>query len=315
MKILGGFKMISQAAFHRLATGLALFLSLTAALPTHAAGRMAPTFPTPQAAMEALVAAARTGDPDRMVAVLGQESRPIISSGDAVADRQAIQAFLAAVDERVFYQHRNPQEVVVNVGFDNWPMPIPLVKRGGNWVFDAAEGGQEMINRRIGRNELAVLETLMALVEAQLDYYAQDFDLDEVVEYAARIVSTEGHRDGLYWPAEPQGEPSPLGPLVAQAQQEGYADPSAAYHGYYYRILTEQGTAARGGAFSYLANGHMVGGFAVVAWPADYGNSGITTFQVNTNGLVWQKDLGAQTDSLCRAMTAYNPDETWTMAR
>ncbi len=304
-----------KAVFHRLATWLTLILSLSASLPALAAGRSAPTYPTPQAALEAFVAAARTGDPERMVAVLGPESRPILNSGDPVADRQAVQDFLAAVAERVFFQHRSDQQIIVNVGFDNWPMPVPLVRRGGSWAFDAAQGGQEMVNRRIGRNELAVLETLMALVDAQLDYYSVDFDQDEVVEYAARIVSSEGQRDGLYWPVESGGEPSPLGPLVAQAQQEGYANPSTPYHGYYYRILTEQGPAARGGAYSYLANGHMVGGFAVVAWPADYGNSGITTFVVNTNGLVWQKDLGSQTDSLCRAMTAYNPDGTWTMAR
>jgi len=303
--------------FHRLATALALILLLAAALPAQAAkeNETPPTWSTPQAAMEAFVAAARTGNADRMVAVLGPESRPIVSSGDPVADQQALQVFLAAFEERVFYQPHGENKVTVNVGFDNWPMPMPLVKTGNAWRFDAAAGFEEMLNRRIGRNELAAMETLMALVEAQLDYYRQDFDQDEVVEYAARIVSSEGQRDGLYWPVA-QGEgPSPLGPLFAQAQQEGYSKQGAPYHGYYYRILTEQGRDARGGAHSYLANGQMVGGFAVVAWPAEYGNSGITTFLVNTNGLVWQKDLGSQTDSLCRAMTTYNPDTTWTQVR
>ncbi len=299
--------------FYKLATSLALVLA--AVLPAQAAPGTAPTWPTPQAALKAFVAAARTGDADRMVAVLGPESRPILNSGDPVADRQALQVFLSAVDERVFYQPHGEQKVIVNVGFDNWPMPVPLVKTGNSWKFDAAAGFEEVLNRRIGRNELAALETLMALVEAQLDYYSQDFDQDEVVEYAARIVSSEGQRDGLYWPVAQEEDSSPLGPLFAQAQQAGYSKQGAPYHGYYYRILTQQGPDASGGAYSYLANGQMVGGFAVVAWPAEYGNSGITTFLVNTNGLVWQKDLGPQTDSLCRAMTAYNPDKTWTQVR
>lgn len=303
--------------FHRLATALALILLLAAALPAQAAkeNETPPTWPTPQAAMEAFVAAARSGDGDRMVAVLGPGSHPIVRSGDPVADQQALQAFLVAVEERVFYQPHGQNQVTVNVGFDNWPMPVPLIKTGNAWRFDAAAGVEEMLNRRIGRNELAALETLMALVEAQLDYSSQDFDQDEVVEYAARIVSSEGQRDGLYWPVDPEEDPSPLGPLLAQAQQEGYSGQGGPYHGYFYRILTEQGPDARGGAYSYLANGHMVGGFAVVAWPAEYGRSGITTFLVNTNGLVWQKDLGPQTDPQCRAMTTYNPDQTWTRVR
>jgi hypothetical protein len=303
-----------EIRFHRLATSLALLLVLAAVLPARAAQRP-PTWPTPQAAMEAFVAAARSGDGDRMVAVLGPGSRPIVRSGDRVADQQALQAFLAAVEERVFYQPHGQNQVTVNVGFDNWPMPVPLIKTGNAWRFDATAGVEEMLNRRIGRNELAALETLMALVEAQLDYSSQDVDQDEVVEYAARIVSSEGQRDGLYWPVAPGEDPSPLGPLFAQAQQEGYSRQGGPYHGYFYRILTEQGPDARGGAYSYLANGHMVGGFAVVAWPAEYGRSGITTFLVNTNGLVWQKDLGPQTDTQCRAMTTYNPDQTWTPVR
>lgn len=302
---------------HQMITALALFLVLAAALPAQALkeNESPPTWSTPQAALEAFVAAAKSGDADRMVAVLGPKSRPIVSSGDPVADQQALQVFLAALEERVFYQHHGEQKVIVNVGFQNWPMPIPLVRTGKAWGFDSAAGLEEMLNRRIGRNELAAMETLMALVEAQLDYYGQDFDQDEVVEYAARIVSSEGQRDGLYWPVAQGQETSPLGPLVARAQQEGYSSQGAPYHGYYYRILTGQGPEARGGAYSYLANGHMVGGFAVVAWPAEYGNSGLTTFLVNTNGLIWQKDLGPQTDTLCRAMTTYNPDKTWTQVR
>ncbi len=303
------------AVFYRLTRLLVSMLLLAGAFPAAAAQETAPAFPTPEAAMAAFVAAARTGDATRMVAVLGPGSRQIVSSGDAVADQQVLQVFLAAVDERVFYQRQGEQKVIVNVGFDNWPLPTPIVRTGKAWAFDAAAGREEMLNRRIGRNELAVLGTLMALVEAQLDYYAQDFDQDEVVEYAARIFSSEGRRDGLYWPVADGQDASPLGPLFAQAQQEGYTRQGAPYHWYYFRILTQQGPEARGGAYDYQANGHMVGGFAVVAWPAEYGNSGITTFLVNTNGLVWQKDLGPQTDSACRAMTAYNPDQTWTMAK
>ncbi|MGI5843328.1 MAG: DUF2950 domain-containing protein [Candidatus Xenobium sp.] len=300
--------------FPRLATWLALLLVLTGVLPARA-DQPPPTWPTPQAALEAFVKAVRSGDEDRMIAVLGRESHPIIRSGDPVADQQALQNFLAAIKDRVFYQPHGQDQVTINVGFNNWPMPVPLVKTGNAWHFDAAAGLEEMLNRRIGRNELAALEALTALTEAQQDYYRQDFDQDEVVEYAARIVSSEGKRDGLYWPAEPGETPSPLGPLFAQAQQEGYSKQGEPYHGYFYRILTEQGPEASGGAYSYLANGHMVGGFAVVAWPAEYGLSGITTFLVNTNGLVWQKDLGPDTDTQCRAMTTYNPDQTWTLVK
>ena len=197
---------------HQMITALALFLVLAAALPAQALkeDESPPTWSTPQAALEAFVAAAKSGDADRMVAVLGPKSRPIVSSGDPVADRQALQVFLAAVEERVFYQHHGEQKVIVNVGFQNWPMPVPLVRTGKSWSFDSAAGLEEMLNRRIGRNELAAMETLMALVEAQLDYYGQDFDQDEVVEYAARIVSSEGQQDGLYWPVAQGQETSPL---------------------------------------------------------------------------------------------------------
>ena len=170
-------------------------------------------------------------------------------------------------------------------------------------------------NRRIGRNELSTLETLRAIVVAQRDYYARDLDQDGVVEYAARLVSSPGRKDGLYWAVAAGQELSPLGPEIARAQQEGYGKQGEPYHGYYYRVLTAQGSHAPGGAYDYGHNGHLVGGFAVLAWPAAYGNSGVTTFLVNTNGILREKDLGPRTDAIARAMKAYDPDGTWKKAK
>lgn len=272
-------------------------------------------FPTPEAAFEAFLAASRTGDPERLVPLLGPGSRALVHSGDPVADREVLAGLVRAAEERVFFQREGEERVTACLGFDNWPLPIPLVKTGASWRFDSRAGAEEVLRRRIGRNELATLETLRALVVAQRQYYARDLDSDGVVEYAARLVSGPGRKDGLYWEVPAGQEPSPLGPEIARAWQEGYRRQGAPYHGYYYRVLTAQGPEARGGAYDYIRNGHMVGGFAVVAWPATYGNSGVTTFLVNTNGILWEKDLGPRTDALARAMKTYNPDRTWRKAK
>jgi hypothetical protein len=204
------------------------------------------------------------------------------------------------------------------VGADYWPFPVPIINRNGRWLFDTEAGKEELLRRRIGQNELSTLAVMRAYVDAQREYASKDRDGDEVLEYAQKITSSPGKTDGLYWPEELNGELSPLGPWVAEAQTEGYfADPSApqegpqAFHGYYFRILTRQGSHAPGGKYDYIINGNMILGFALVGWPADYGDSGIMTFIVNQQGRVYQKDLGKNTAKIVKKMQAYDPDPSW----
>jgi hypothetical protein len=267
--------------------------------------------------MTALVDAIKTNDRKALVDMLGAEGRSLVSSGDAVADRNAGQHFAAEYTEA----HRieaGGGKLVLHVGKEDFPFPIPLVPDGPEWRFDTQAGKEEILNRRIGRNELEVMQVCLAYVDAQRDYYSADRNADGLREYAGRFASTPGKRDGLYWPTKPSEPPSPLGPLVAQARGEGYrrgdSHTPIPYHGYYYRILTGQGPAASDGAYDYMAHGHMIGGFALVAYPAQYGNSGVMTFIVNHEGVVYEKDLGPDTAALARAMKLYNPDSTWRKA-
>jgi hypothetical protein len=208
--------------------------------------------------------------------------------------------------------------MVLEVGADAWPFPIPLVKAANGWHFDTEAGLEELLNRRIGRNELDVLRVMRAYVQAQRDYASRDRDGDEVLEYAQRLFSSAGQADGLYWPPDLNGEISPLGPLFAYAQAEGYGTRLPAtqtgprpFHGYLFKILTRQGKGAPGGKYNYIINGNMIGGFALVAWPAEYGESGIMTFLVNQQGRVLQKDLGSSTARIVRKLSAYGPDRSW----
>jgi hypothetical protein len=265
-------------------------------------------------ATEALVAALRAGDRKALLAILGKEGQSLIGSGDPVADRRIRERFVAEYDE----QHRFEavgSKVTLVVGRDDFPFAIPLVPDGRRWRFNTAAGKEEILNRRIGQNELNAIQVALAYVDAQREYYAQDPDGDGILHYAGAFESSPGKRDGLYWPTKP-GEPqSPLGPFVAQARAEGYAKRSAnpvPYWGYYYRILTAQGKDAPGGAYDYLAHGRLMGGFALVAYPARYGVSGVMTFIVNHEGVVYQKDLGPKTAALALAMREFNPDRTWT---
>jgi hypothetical protein len=201
----------------------------------------------------------------------------------------------------------------VVLGHDNWPFPIPIVKGDQGWFFDTQAGKEEILNRRIGRNELDTVAVCQGYVDAQREYASVDRELDGIIQYAQKVISDPGKRNGLYWePAEGEA-PSPAGPFVARAAAEGYkrSDKPIPFHGYYFRILKAQGPKAAGGAYNYVINGHMVAGFALVAWPADYGASGIMTFVVNQNGIVYEKDLGSKTDKIVQKMTRYNPDETW----
>jgi hypothetical protein len=205
------------------------------------------------------------------------------------------------------------------VGTNDWPFPIPLVQQNGRWFFDTAAGKEELLNRRIGQNELAALEVARAYVQAQREYASRDRDGDEVLEYATKLNSSPGNHDGLYWPPEPGGEISPLGPLVANAQGEGYrfrreGGAQEPFHGYFFKMLTRQGRHAAGGKYDYVINGNMIGGFALVAWPAEYGDTGVMTFIVNQQGVVWQKDLGAKTGKVAAQMKAYDPDASWSLS-
>ena len=271
-------------------------------------------FGTPEAAVEALVAAARSGDGDTILKVLGPDGKPIVSSGDPVADSNIRQDFVSAYDAKHVIEMEGDGTQTLIIGEDDWPFPIPLINTAGRWQFDTNEGLDEILRRRIGRNELSTIQVSLAYVQAQNEYASLDPAGQGRGVYAQRIVSRPGKKDGLYWPTAEGEEPSPLGDLAAQAAAEGYKTGSAPipYHGYYYRILTRQGAAARGGAYDYLAKGKMIGGFALIAYPAEYGNSGIMTFIVNQDGTVFQKDLGPKTTRLVREITAFSPDDTWT---
>ncbi|MDZ4186388.1 MAG: DUF2950 domain-containing protein [Desulfuromonadales bacterium] len=270
-------------------------------------------FPSPEAAVQALVAASRGDDLKTILAILGPDSEDLISSGDSVADNLNRDKFVAAYEQKQSLEARTTDTMILHIGADDWTMPIPIVKQGNSWGFDIAEGKQEILNRRIGRNELYVIDVIDAYVAAQHEYASKDCRGDGKVEFAQRFISSPGSRDGLYWEASEGEEQSPLGPLIARAAQEGYAteDNLSPFHGYYFRILTEQGKHAAGGAYQYVDKGKMILGFALVAYPAEYGNSGVMTFMVNQEGMIFEKDLGENTRSLAEAIVVYNPDESW----
>ena len=276
-----------------------------------------PSFATPEDAAKALADAVRAEDVPALVAVLGPASRNWLSSGDPVADRADWRKFLAAYDHKVTVITEAGGRAILLIGESDWPFPAPLVRKGERWVFDAAAGQEEIINRRIGRNELDTIQTLRAVVDAQRDYATMDLDGNGWNDYAKRFISSEGKRDGLFWPVEADQKPSPLGPLVGAAAREGYSEKAnyaqlqSAYHGYRYRLLSAQGKNAPGGAYSYLLGDRMLGGFAVVAYPAKYGVSGVMTFIVNHDGTVYEKDLGKATETSALKMSTFNPDASW----
>ncbi|HEX5607798.1 MAG TPA: DUF2950 domain-containing protein [Candidatus Binatia bacterium] len=273
-------------------------------------------FSSPEEAVKSALAAARSNNDNELLAIFGPGAKEVLFSGDPVADKQRRAEFIAAYDQ-VNRLSTEGEDRILIVGKQDWPFPIPLVKKGQSWVFDTEKGKQEVLNRRIGENELFTIQTMLAIVDAEREYAMKDRNRDSLLEYAQKFVSAPGKKDGLYWSAK-DGEPqSPLGPIMTQAREQGYraAPPSASpypYHGYHYRILTAQGKDAPGGAYSYLVKGKMIGGFAAVAYPAEYGNSGIMTFIVNHDGKVFQKNLGPNTASVAKGMKEYNPDKTWT---
>lgn len=271
-------------------------------------------FASAEEAAQALVTAVRAGDVKSMLGVLGSEGRSLVSSGDAVSDRQLREKFLQAYDAGSRLIPYGTY-TVLEVGADNWPFPIPIVKDGERWHFDVRQGREEIIARRVGRNELYTMQTCLAYVDAQREYYSEDRNGSGILEYAQKFASTPGKRDGLYWDTKPGDPLSPLGALVARARAEGYRRGESGrpipLYGYMYRILTSQGPAAPDGAYDYVVKGHMIAGFALVAFPAQYGSSGVMTFIVNHDGIVYEKDLGPNTPALARAMKKFDPDTTW----
>ena len=271
------------------------------------------TFKTPEEAATALVNAAKSGDSKSIVTVLGPDGEDIVSSGDEVADAATRAKFIAAFDSKHTIAMEGDSKAIMVVGPDDFPLPIPLVRKDGLWRFDTAAGREEIVFRRIGENELDAIQSALAYVDAQDEYAEKDRTGAGVNTYAQRIISQPGKKDGLYWPTSQGEPPSPLGELIAEATKQGYRVGAgrSPFHGYYFKILTKQGAAAAGGELEYIVNGKMIGGFALVAYPAEYRNSGVMTFIVNHAGTVFQKDLGPNTAQVAERMTAFNPDKTW----
>lgn len=274
-------------------------------------------FSSPPLAVEALVAAVRSNNDDELLKVLGSGSEDLIASGDQVADQNGRLRFLKAYEMKNSLEQEEAGRVVLLVGNNNYPFPIPIVQQGESWFFDTKTGIEEILDRRIGRNELHTIEVMQAYTAAQREYASMQHE-GGCPEFAQKFASSEGKKDGLYWEIGENEEESPFGPLIARASAEGYAgdldeNPPAPFHGYYFKILKGQGEYATGGAFDYVADGKMVLGFALVAYPAKYGASGIMTFIVNQEGVIYEKDLGEETAVTAAAITLYNPDDSWRM--
>jgi len=270
-------------------------------------------FASPEDAVNAAITAARNNDDKALIAIFGPSAEELIFTGDPVADKQRREGFLKKYDEKNGLVLEKGNMVVV-IGKDDWPFPIPLVKKGDAWFFDTDKGREEILNRRIGDNELSTIQTILAIVDAQREYALKDVGGHGLHEYAQKFMSDPGKKNGLYWETSEGEQPSPLGPAVAQAKKEGYkksGDKPTPFHGYYYRILKAQGKNAPGGAYDYVVEGKMIDGFAVLAYPAKYGNSGVMTFIVSSQGVVYQKDLGKNTLKTAQAMKSFDPDKTW----
>lgn len=280
---------------------------LLAALAWHASAQQQRTFESAEAAAKALVAAAAADDEAAMAQIFGPQYRSVVATDDKAQGRENRAKFARAAKDYQLLRPEKDGRVTLLVGAEAWPLPVPLVQSGGSWRFDTAAGLEEIVNRRIGEDELGAIEVLQYYVGAQRKYAAEPRDGSNVRAFAQRLTSTAGKRDGLYWDAPAGEEPSPIGPLLADGDHVA-GEP---YHGYHYRILKAQGPAAPGGRYSYVINGRMVAGYALIAWPARYGNTGVKTFIVNHYGQVYEKDLGPGTAKLAAAIKEYNPDKSW----
>ena len=303
---------MKRVRFHKWMMAVVLTSGIAAATGSaSAAETKGKTFASPEEAFRALVAAA--GDSKAVLAILGPEARPIVDSGDSASDKADRERFLKSYRETSKLMKSGDDMVLLVVGKDEWIFPIPVVKEAAGWRFDTREGKEEVLNRRIGRNELSVIQAVKAYVDAQREYYLRNPQNDKLLQYAQRFVSTQGKRDGLYFPVKEGERASPLGPLFDRVQTvgKGEARKRVPYHGYYYRILKAQGPDAPGGAYNYTAQGRLIGGHALIAWPASYRNSGVMTFIINHEGVVYEKDLGRDTAAAAQKITRFNPDKTW----
>lgn len=280
---------------------------------------MGKSFRSPEEALGALSTAVNSRDTNALAAIFGPNFDEIISP-DPVQAENELAEFRDSLNRSNRLEQLEANRVILETGEDQFPFPIPIVHTNNAWLFDTDAGKDEIINRRIGRNELDAIKSVRAYVDAQREYASKDRDGDQVLEYAQKIISTPGTKDGLYWPLELDGEESPLGPVFAEAQSAGYLKQPRSegqprpFHGYLFRILTEQGKHAPGGAYNYIINGNMIAGFGLVAWPSEYGDSGVMTFIINQQGKVYQKDLGKDTDAIARKMKAYDPDRSWKLS-
>jgi hypothetical protein len=286
-----------------------LMMTLLGAALLPIAAQAQERFKSPQAAAQALVAAGKKNDSAALLKIFGKGHETLVQddADPAVADRR--KKFLDAADKLILYREDDKDQVTLVIGDEGYPFPVPLVRKGGKWQFDADQGEEEIVNRRVGMNELATISVMQDVVKAEFEYASESRDGSGVRQFAARFLSTDGKKDGLYWSATGDEPQSPLGPLAAE---KGKAEPGAPYYGYHYRLLTRQGANAPGGAYDYMINGRLLAGFAVLAYPAEYGATGVTSFLVNHYGQVYQADLGEDTEKAAGAITAYDPGEGWT---
>jgi hypothetical protein len=306
----------TAVAFAVASIGMSAYQAATTPKPATAAAPKpsAKTYPTPEKAVEAVVLAASQG-PTALLTLLGPEAKDLINSGDAVQDQKDREDFIRLAREKTAFA-KDPADVTrltVLIGRDAFPTAIPLVGKTGAWTWDIEGGKYEVLVRHIGANELDTIAVCRGYVEAQVTYALMDPNKSGVHQYAQRIISTPGKKDGLYWPSAPGTPDSPVSEAVARAIAEGYTNKSEPYHGYYYKVLTSQGAAAPLGAMDFVVQGKMIGGFALVAWPAKHRVTGVKTFMVGANGIVYEKDLGANTATLAAAITRFDPDKTWTV--
>lgn len=301
-------------------TRLALIFTVVfLSLPAAAATTKQKTFVSPEKAVQTLIDSLQKNDTTTLKALFGQNSEQLVSSGDPVVDQYRRTRFISAYKESQRLDFETKTKAVLVIGKNEWPFPIPLVMKNNLWRFDTPAGMQEVLNRRIGANELDTIQTCLAFIDAQLEYAINDHDGDGLLEYAAKFWSDPGKKNGLYWQTGEGEPPSPLGELFAKAKAEGYAEKKSGegpspYHGYFYRILTGQGKGAEGGAYDYMVNEHLLGGVALVAFPAQYGASGVMTFIVNHDGVVYQKDLGSKTAEIASAIKLFDPGPDWQKA-
>jgi Protein of unknown function (DUF2950) len=318
-------KLSSAAALAQTAVAFLAAIALVASL-AHAAdpapasarpGYVQSTFASPEEAAKALADAMRSDERKEIWRVLGPGASKLIRSGDPVQDNEAREAFVAAYDKSVKFERSSDAKATLLVGADDFPFPYPLVMKDGRWQFDAKQGDEQVLDRRIGHNELAAINVCLAYVDAQREYAELGRNGNGLLEYAQKLVSTPGKHDGLYWKTQEGEAPSPLGRLMAAAHGQGYgkAGHEEPYHGYFYKILTAQGKDAEGGAYDYVVNGKMIGGFGLVAYPARWGNSGVMTFICNHDGVVYERNLGRDTQAIASKMTLFNPDATWTKSK